>query len=146
MTTLASLTRCDAHAAASIAAVLDHTTAAALHDPRNPSHQAVGEFYDEARRGLGALYVPALCLAAADARHPGLFATITSRRFIRIEAFDSACLFTTTGILYAGFSWAALHAIHAARPSVEFPNGRVLLTLTPELYEGTGIQAAHPDR
>ncbi|MFD8385955.1 hypothetical protein ACFV2X_46880 [Streptomyces sp. NPDC059679] len=34
---------------------------------------------------------------------------------------------------------------HAARPSADFPTGRFLLTLTPETYEDTGVQAVHPD-
>ncbi|MFJ6355161.1 hypothetical protein ACIQKB_37600 [Streptomyces sp. NPDC092046] len=134
------------HATAPIAAVLDHTTAAALHDPQNPFHQAMGQFYDEASRGFGALYVPALCLTAADACHPGLLAAFNSRRFIQIEAFDTTVAFTVTGIQYAGYSWSALHAIHTARPSAAFPSGRTLLTLAPKAYEGTGIQAVHPDR
>ncbi|WP_329625931.1 hypothetical protein OG357_38505 (plasmid) [Streptomyces sp. NBC_01255] len=133
-------------ATAPIAVVLDHTTATALHDPHNPFHKAMEQLYDEASKGFGALYVPALCLTAADACHPGLLASINSRRFIQIEAFDTAVALTTTGIQYAGYSWAAIHAIHAARPSADFPTGRCLLTLTPELYEGTGVHAFHPDR
>ncbi|MFD9240661.1 hypothetical protein ACFV0D_01735 [Streptomyces sp. NPDC059556] len=134
------------HATASIAAVLDHTTVTALHDPQNPFHKVMEQFYDEASKGFGALCVPALCLTAADACRPGLFASINSRRFIQIEAFDTAVALTASGIQCAGYSWAAIHAIHAARPSTEFPSGRCLLTLTPELYAGTGVRAAHPDR
>ncbi|MFB7031550.1 MULTISPECIES: hypothetical protein [unclassified Streptomyces] len=134
------------HAIAPIAVVLDHTTATALHDPRNPFHTAMEQLYDEASKGFGALYVPALCLTAADACHPGLFASLSSRRFIQIEPFDTAVALTATGIQYAGYSWAAIHAIHAARASTGFPAGRCLLTLTPELYAGIGVQAVHPDR
>ncbi|WP_435192311.1 hypothetical protein [Streptomyces sp. bgisy126] len=131
------------HAIAPIAVVLDHTTATALHDPRSPFHTAMEQLYDEASKGFGALYVPALCLTAADACHPGLLASINSRRFIQIEAFDTAVALTA-GIPHAGYSWAAIHAIYAASPSAAFPNGRCLLTLTPGLYEGTAIQISLP--
>jgi hypothetical protein len=70
---------------------------------------------------------------------------INGLRFITIEAYDTEAALTATELLRAGHSWAAGHAIHAARPSADFPTGRFLLTLTPELYEGTGVQAVHPD-
>ncbi|MGW9436086.1 hypothetical protein [Streptomyces sp. NPDC055607] len=104
------------------------------------------QLYDEASKGFAALYVPALCLTAADAYHPGLFTSINSRRFIQIEPFDTAAALIAVGIQYAGYSWAAIHAIHAARASTGFPTGRWLLTLTPELYVGSGVQAFHPGR
>ncbi|MEZ7005448.1 MULTISPECIES: hypothetical protein [Streptomyces] len=49
-------------------------------------------------------------------------------------------------MLRFGHSWAAVHAIHAARPSPTHPIGRFLLTLTPKAYAGTGVQAVHPDQ
>jgi hypothetical protein len=128
---------------APVAAVLDHTTATALRDPRSPFLKAGEQLYDEASKGFGALYVPALCLTAADVCHLGLFASIDSRRFIQVEPFDAAVALTASGFQYAGYSWAA---IHAARPSTSFPTGCCLLTLTPELYVETGVQAFHPDR
>ncbi|MEU1711015.1 hypothetical protein ABZ478_38000 [Streptomyces sp. NPDC005706] len=51
-----------------------------------------------------------------------------------------------TELLRFGHSWAAVHAIHTARPSPAHPTGRYLLTLTPKAYAGTGVQAVHPDQ
>ncbi|MGX6738968.1 hypothetical protein [Streptomyces peucetius] len=65
-------------------------------------------------------------------------------RFIRIEAFDTDAAVTATELLRFGHSWAAVHAIHAARPFPAHPSGRFLLTLTPKAYAGTGVQAVHP--
>ncbi|MER5312600.1 hypothetical protein ABT034_33025 [Streptomyces sp. NPDC002773] len=130
----------------SIAVVLDHTAATALHDPKDPFNEAVAAFYVQASGGLGTLYAPVLCLTAGDTDRPGLLAYINGLRFIQIEAFDTAAALAATGLLHAGHSWAAVHAIHAARPSADFPTGRYLLTLEPELYEGTGVQAVHPDQ
>jgi hypothetical protein len=129
-----------------IAVVLDDTTATALYDPKDPFNEAVAAFYVQASGGLGTLYAPVLSLTAGDIERPGLLGYISSRRFIRVEAFDTDAAATATELLRAGHSWAAVHAIHAARPSAAFPSGRFLLTLTPEAYENAGVQAVHPDQ
>ncbi|MES4908848.1 MULTISPECIES: hypothetical protein [unclassified Streptomyces] len=129
-----------------IAVVLDHTTAAALHDPKDPYNEAVAAFYVQASGGLGTLYAPVLSLTVGDSEQSGLLAHIHGLRFITIAPFDTEAALTAAGLLHAGYSWAAVHAIHAARPSADFPAGRFLLTLTPDLYEGTGVQAVHPDQ
>lgn len=77
---------------------------------------------------------------------PCLLCYIKGLRFIRIEAFDTDAAVTSTGLLRLGHSWAAVHAIHAARPSGAHPSGRCLLTLTPKAYAGTGVQAVHSDQ
>ncbi|GAA2718414.1 MULTISPECIES: hypothetical protein [Streptomyces] len=129
-----------------IAVVLDHTTATALHDPKNPHNEAVAAFYVQASGGLGTLYAPVLSLTTGDTERRGLLSYINGLRFITIEPFDTEAALVASELLHAGHSWAAVHAIHAARPSADFPVGRFLLTLTPELYEGTGVQAVHPDQ
>ncbi|WP_329536980.1 hypothetical protein OG568_55015 (plasmid) [Streptomyces sp. NBC_01450] len=127
-----------------IAVVLDHTAATALYDPKDPFNEAVAAFYVQASGGLGTLYAPVLSLTAGDGERPGLLSYIKGLRFIRIEAFDTDAAVTATELLRFGHSWAAVHSIHAARPSAAFPLGRFLLTLTPKAYAGTGIQAVHP--
>ncbi|MFE9933583.1 hypothetical protein [Streptomyces sp. NPDC005533] len=127
------------------AVVLDDTTATALQDPKDPYNEAVAAFYVQASGGLGTLYAPVLSLTAGDdTERPGLLSYINGLRFIEIEPFDPAAALSATEILHAGHSWAAVHAIHAARPPADFPAGRYLLTLEPELYDGTGVQAVHP--
>ncbi|POX58111.1 hypothetical protein C3492_39785 [Streptomyces sp. Ru62] len=127
-----------------IAVVLDHTTAAALYNPKDPFNEAVAAFYVQASGGLGDLYAPVLSLTAGDSERPGLLSYIKGLRFIRIEAFDTDAAVTATELLRFGHSWATIHAIHAARPSPAHPSGRFLLTLTPKTYAGTGVQAVHP--
>ncbi|MCJ0872620.1 hypothetical protein [Streptomyces sp. AP-93] len=128
----------------SIAVVLDHTTATALHDPKDPYNEAVAAFYVQASGGLGALYAPVLSLTAGDRERPGLLAYVHGLRFIQIEPFGTEAAFAATDLLRAGHPWATVHAIHAARPSPAFPSGRFLLTLNPEGYEVTGVHAVHP--
>ncbi|WP_124445925.1 hypothetical protein, partial [Streptomyces sp. NL15-2K] len=95
---------------AGIAVVLDHTTAAALYDPKDPFNEAVAAFYVQASGGLGDLYAPVLSLTAGDAERPGLLGYIKGLRFIRIEAFDTDAAVTATELLRFGHSWAAVHA------------------------------------
>ncbi|MEU4040106.1 hypothetical protein [Streptomyces collinus] len=128
---------------AGIAVVLDHTTAGALYDPKDPFNEAVAAFYVQASGGLGDLDAPALSLTAGDTERPGLLGHIKGLRFIRIEAFDTDAAVTATELLRFGHSWAA---VHAARPCAAHPTGRYLLPLTPKAYAGTGVQAVHPAR
>ena len=129
---------------AAISVVPDPTTAAALYDPKDPFDETVAAFYVQASGGLGELYAPVLSLTAGDAERPGLLGYIKGLRFIRIEAFGTDAAVTATELLRLGHSFAAVHAIHAARPSPAHPGGRFLLTLTPKAYAGTGVQAVHP--
>ncbi|KOT34223.1 hypothetical protein ADK41_26695 [Streptomyces caelestis] len=117
-----------------------------MYDPKDPFNEAVAAFYVQASGGLGTLYAPVLSLTAGDAERPGLLGYVKGLRFIRIEAFDTDAAVTATELLRFGHSWAAVHAIHAARPSPAHPTGRFLLTLTPKAYAGTGVQAVHPDQ
>ncbi|MGW0578006.1 hypothetical protein ACWD25_19010 [Streptomyces sp. NPDC002920] len=108
---------------APIAVVLDHTTATALHDPKDPHNEAVAAFYVQASAGPGTLYAPVLSLTAGDTKRPGLLAYIDGLRFIQIEPFDTAAALTATGLLHAGHSWPAVHAIHARPPVRSLPRG-----------------------
>ncbi|GGM19042.1 hypothetical protein GCM10010129_74150 [Streptomyces fumigatiscleroticus] len=125
---------------AAIAVVVDQTTAGALYDPKDPFNEAVAAFYIQASGGLGDVYAPVLSLTAGDNERPGLLGYIKGLRLIHIEAFDTDAAVTATELLRFGDSWAAVHAIHAARPSAAHPTGRYLLTLAPKVYAGTGVQ------
>jgi len=121
---------------AAISVVLDHTTAAALYDPKDPFNEAVAAFYVQASGGA-----PVLSLTASDAELLGLPGYVKGLRFIRIEAFDTDAAVTATGLLRFGHSWAA---VHAARPSATHLSGRFLLTLTPKAYAGTSCRPSTP--
>jgi hypothetical protein len=74
-----------------------------------------------------------LSLTAGDAERPGLLGYIKGVRFIWIEAFDTDVAVTATELLRFGRAWAAVYAIHAARPSAAHLSGRYLLILTPQV-------------
>ncbi|USQ85770.1 hypothetical protein NFX46_19620 [Streptomyces phaeoluteigriseus] len=86
---------------AAISVVLDHTTATALYDPKDPFNEAVAAFYVQASGGLGSLYAPVLSLTASDVERPGLLSYIKGLRFIRIEAFDTDAAVTATELAVA---------------------------------------------
>ncbi|MGY5103722.1 hypothetical protein [Streptomyces sp. 900105245] len=81
---------------AGIAVILDHTTAGASFDPKDPLNEAVAAFSVQASGGLGDLHAPVLSLTAGDAERPGLLGYIKGLRFIRIEAFDTDAAVTAT--------------------------------------------------
>ncbi|MFE1443924.1 hypothetical protein [Streptomyces sp. NPDC058739] len=61
---------------AAISVVLDHTTATALYDPKDPFNEAVAAFYVQASGRLGNLSAPVLSLTAGDAERPGLLSYV----------------------------------------------------------------------
>ncbi|TWD17729.1 hypothetical protein FB570_111342 [Streptomyces sp. T12] len=71
---------------AGIAVVLDHTTAGALYDPKDPFNEAVAAFHVQASGGLGDLYAPVLSLTAGDAERPGLLGYIKVLPSILLQA------------------------------------------------------------
>lgn len=99
-----------------IAVVLDHTTATALYDPKDPYNKAVAAFYVQASSGLGTLYAPWLSLTVVATERPGLLAYINELRFIQIEPLATEAALTATELLHVSYFWVAAHAIHAARP------------------------------
>lgn len=125
--------------------VLDDTTVRAMYEPGSPAHQALTQFYVEASFGHGGIVVPALCLVVADNNSKGAAAHAMSRRFLTVVPFDAEAVARGVELVGSGYGWSTSQAIHAARPARDLPEGRVVLTLTPEAYEDTGVIALHPE-
>ena len=80
------------------------------------------------------VFAPALCLAAATAERPALADHIGSLHAVEIVdlGFPSAA---AVGYLVAeGVDWRIAHAIDAGRPTIDWPNGRRVVTATPDAY------------
>ncbi|MFB7598622.1 hypothetical protein [Streptomyces sp. NPDC056160] len=125
--------------------VLDDTTVRAMYEPDSPAHQALTQFYVEASFGHGRIVVPSLCLVVADTDSKGAAAHAMSRRFLTIVPLDAEAVARGLRLAEDGYGWSASQAIHAARPTGEQPEGRVVLTLTPEVYADAGVIALRPD-
>jgi hypothetical protein len=58
-------------------------------------------------------------------------------RFVDLGCADAVAV----GDLIAdGVDWRTAHAMVSARPTAEWPGGRVVITNRPEVYEGSGIR------
>jgi len=87
------------------------------------------------------LYVPAMCLAAATAQRPALAAHIGGLEAIEVLnlGYDDA---SAAGAEIAeGADWQVAHALVAAGPSAEWPQGLPVLTVETGPYKARGISA-----
>jgi hypothetical protein len=91
------------------------------------------------QRGTRHAYVPALCLAAADARREGIAEHVGALPAADIVGLDFAGSVTVGSLVRDGMSWRIAHAVHLARPSAEWPDGLPILTAEPELYAETKL-------
>lgn len=85
------------------------------------------------------VYAPALCLTTAVAQRPGLADHIGVLPAIRVVDLDYVAAAVVGSFIATGVDWRAAHAIHAGRPTPDWPTGRPVLTVTPEVYTGWGI-------
>uniref|UniRef100_A0AAU2V4E2 VapC45 PIN like domain-containing protein n=1 Tax=Streptomyces sp. NBC_00003 TaxID=2903608 RepID=A0AAU2V4E2_9ACTN len=85
------------------------------------------------------VYVPALCLAAADAQREGVAEHLGALEAADIVALDFAGASTVGQLVRNGLDWRIAHAVHLARPSAEWPDGCPVLTQEPELYKDTAL-------
>jgi hypothetical protein len=81
----------------------------------------------------------------ADADEAGAATFVRGARSLTVAPFDLDAAETCAGLSRAGVDWRAAHAVHVARPSADNSGGWTVLTMQPELYDGTGVSALHPD-
>ncbi|MFD7442071.1 hypothetical protein [Streptomyces sp. NPDC059909] len=129
------------------AVVFDDTAALALGaGNRMASRLVTWAEKDPARR----VCIPALCLAAAEVDRAGVAEHIGALPSVDITALDFAGVLAVGKRLRttaehddpekADDDWSSAHALHLARPSVEWPRGRPVLTRSPSRYRGTGVR------
>lgn len=103
-----------------IGVVLDHAALLAL----GAGHQRVSALVAAAHREPDRyVFAPALCLAAAVSRRSGL----------------ANHLGVLGSLIAEGLPWEAAHAVDAGRPCAEWPTGRPVVTDSPDLYRGLGV-------
>jgi hypothetical protein len=106
-------------------------------------YPALSGFIVDAAAGLAALAVPALCLCAAEAQRPGIAAHIGALP-IDIEPLDLPTAFPVGRLIGEGVDWRIAQAVATALPSVEHPEGRVVLSVEPGRYRETPVQPIDP--
>ncbi|MEU5309498.1 hypothetical protein [Streptomyces sp. NPDC021562] len=80
------------------------------------------------------VYVPALCLAAADGLRKGLAEHVGALPAVEIVELDFAGASTVGALLRDGVEWRLGHAVHLSRPTLDWPDGRHVVTVDPGRY------------
>ncbi|WP_369224076.1 hypothetical protein AB5J52_25430 [Streptomyces sp. R39] len=70
------------------------------------------------------VYVPALCLAAADGMREGLAEHVGALPAVEIVESDFAGAAMVGALLGGGGEWRLGHAVHLSRPTLDRPDGR----------------------
>lgn len=122
-----------------IACVLDDSALLAL----GKGYPALSGFIVDAAAGRADVAVPALCLCAAEARRPGI-AEHVGMLTVDIEPLKLSAAMPAGRLIGEGVDWRIAHAVAAALPSATHPDGRVVLSVEPARYAGTGVQPIDP--
>jgi len=118
------------------AVVLDHTALLALGAGSHLVSRTVASAHRESGRYV---YTPAMCLAGAVAERPGLAGHIGALLAVEVVDLGYAGAAAVGGLIAAGVDWRTAHAIDTARPTLEWPTGRPVVTALPDPYDGWGV-------
>ncbi|WP_328769940.1 hypothetical protein [Streptomyces sp. NBC_00286] len=89
------------------------------------------------------MYVPALCLAAADGLRKGPAEHTGALPAAEIVELDFAGASTVGALLRDGVEWRLGHAVHLSRPTPDWPDGRHVVTADPGPVRGHASRTRH---
>lgn len=121
--------------------LLDHTALLAL----GAGHRRLSALIVRTGQGHAIGQVPALSLLAAEGERPGLGVHVASLPGLEVEPLDLPGAMAAGALAADGTDWRIAHAVHLARPSAEWPGGRIVVSVQPALYTGTGTEPLNPD-
>lgn len=107
-------------------------------------HPDLSGFIVAAHVGKAVVGVPTLCLCAAEAQRPGITDHVGALP-VEIEPLELSTTVPIGRLISAGTDWQIAHAVAAALPSIVYPDGRTVVSMEPERYDGTGVRPARPD-
>lgn len=111
--------------------ILDHTALLAL----GAGSRVLSKLVDGANRQAGLhLHVPAMCLAAAVAARPALADHVGMLVELEILDLDYPAASEVGRLIAGNADWSHAHAISSAHPAVDWPDGRTVITATPDVY------------
>lgn len=122
-----------------IACLLDDSALLAL----GKGYPALSGFIVDAAAGKAEVAVPTLCLCAAEARRPGI-AEHVGMLPVEIEPLELSAAMPAGRLIGNGVDWPIAHAVAAALPSATHPGGRVVLSVEPARYAGSGVEPIDP--
>ena len=120
--------------------VFDHTAVGLLGSGNQMVSFLVFSAHNRADR---CLYVPALCLVAAEADRPGTRDHVALLPAVEVTELDFVAVSPVGRLIRSGVDWRIAHAIVSGQPTVEWPKGRPVVTAIPEAYDGHQITTIH---
>jgi hypothetical protein len=118
--------------------VLDHTALAALGAGHRYLSRVIRAVHDEPDWHV---YVPALCLAAAEAGRQGLADHVGALPAIEVVELGYAAASAVGRLVASGVDWRLAQAVHTGRPTIDWPTGRPIVTAEPKSYSTWGVDA-----
>ncbi|MEO3972456.1 hypothetical protein [Streptomyces sp. CAU 1734] len=115
----------------SVAVLYDETALLALGAGNSLASQFVANTEHGPTRHV---YVPALCLLSADSLRKGLADHVGALPAAEIVELDFSGLSAVGALMRDGVEWHLGHAVHLSRPTIDWPDGRPVVTVRPELY------------
>ncbi|MFI7585629.1 hypothetical protein ACIB24_00975 [Spongisporangium articulatum] len=117
--------------------ILDDTALLAL----GAGHQLLSGVVARAHLDVGhVVYAPAMCVFAATSSRPALGDHIGGLVAIRIMDLGLADALGAAAAVAAGVPWERAHALTAARPSAQWPEGLTVLSHDPVPYRRFGLE------
>jgi hypothetical protein len=115
------------------AVVLDHTAVIAFAVGNRRISRMITQAHNNANR---LVYVPTLCLIAAEVEASGIADHLGALPAVHVIDLGFADAEGVATVISDGLPWECAHAVASARPTLEWPTGRPLVTRTPRQYTG----------
>lgn len=115
------------------AVVLDHTAVLAIGAGNRRMSRMVTQAHNDMNR---LVYVPTLCLIAAEVEMAGIADHLGALPAVHVIDLGFAEAQGVAAIIADGHDWQYAHAVASARPTLEWPTGRPLVTRRPKQYAG----------
>jgi hypothetical protein len=115
------------------AVVLDHTAVIAFASGNRRISRMITQAHSNVNR---LVYVPTLCLIAAEVEAAGITDHLGALPAVHVIDLGFAEAEGVATVIADGHPWQCAHAVASARPTLEWPTGRPLVTRKPKQYVG----------
>jgi hypothetical protein len=116
--------------------VFDHTALSALGKGNRYLSRIVDAVHNDP---LWHMFVPALCLAAAESERQGMAEHIGALPRAEVVELGFAAVSTVGRLVAKGVDWRLAHAVDTGRPTLDWPDGRPVVTAEPDSYAKLGV-------
>jgi hypothetical protein len=117
--------------------VFDHTALLALGTGHHGLSRLVAAAHAEAEHYL---YAPSLCVAAAVAKDPGIADHLGALPAIVVIEMSYSAACSVGELISSKVDWRYAQAVYAGRPTLDWPQGRPVVTTVPRRYASLGVR------